>query len=245
MAFIVRQTQGEGFEPPPAGVHNGVCVDLIDQGMVMGKFGPKHKVRFVFELEMRNAQGQAYWVNEFFTATISEKSNLGKFLAMWRGRPIEPNEEIDIEKCIGIYALLVIDHQTRDGKTYARISAIQRPVKKFPPSGTYNPQATRQRMMQAQGQQRSIQNPAHQQAGQQPVQWRQPQQQPPQQGLMPHQQAPQNFAMPQQQPPQQSFNPQQGQPPPQSGNFAIPARQPQQPVDPNFDVPQDEEDIPF
>lgn len=224
MAFVVRQTQGEAFEPPPPGVHNAVCVDMIDQGMVMGKFGPKHKIRFVFELEMRNQNNQAYWVNEFFTATISEKSNLGKFLAMWRGRPIGQGEEIDIEKCIGIYALLVIDHQTRDGKTYARINGIQRPVKKFQPSGTYDGQATRQRMMQSQAQQRSdprnYQQP-HQGFApglpqqQQPVNWRQPtQQNQPQPGFQPAW-------------PQQQQQPQQ------------PQRQP----DNDFEPPMDDSDL--
>lgn len=131
MGLIVRDG-GKSFTPAPEGQHSAVCVDIIDLGMVEttwnGKTKQSHKCRIVFEISEENEQGQRHTVREQFTASLSEKAALRKFLESWRGKPFTDDElkGFDLEALWCAPALIQVVHQARGDKTYANISSIMK-----------------------------------------------------------------------------------------------------------------------
>ena len=148
---MVLQCKDSGdFKPHPEGIHPAICVDVVDLGLVETEFqGQKrmvNKVKVVFESEQKTEDGKACTVSKNFTASLHPKSNLSAFIGKWRGRPVLPGESISLDKLVGACCTLVISHQKNlSGKTYAGIDAVSKPTKKVTPSGTYDPEAARQR----------------------------------------------------------------------------------------------------
>ena len=135
------------FAPCPEGVHSAVCVDCIDLGVKETQYGPKRKLRMVFEIADRMENGKPYSVSRSFTASLHQKATLSNFLSKWRGRAVSEGEEIDFDKLITANATLVVSHMVGEtGKTFACIDAISKPTKKLAPSGSYDPAAARQRI---------------------------------------------------------------------------------------------------
>jgi len=151
MSNMVLQCKDSGdFKPHPEGIHPAICVDVVDLGLVETEFqGQKrmvNKVKVVFESEQKTEDGKACTVWKNFTASLHPKSNLSAFIGKWRGRPVLPGESISLDKLVGACCTLVISHQKNlSGKTYAAIDAVSKPTKKVTPSGTYDPEAARQR----------------------------------------------------------------------------------------------------
>lgn len=141
--MILKCKENSDYVPHPEGIHPAVCVDVIDLGMVDVKYGEEektvHKLRLVFETEEKMEDGRNFIVSKKFTASLHPKANLNKFISTWRGKTIHPDEEIELEKLIGVSCVLVISHQELpDGKVYASIDAVSKPTKKLTPSGGYD-----------------------------------------------------------------------------------------------------------
>ncbi len=92
---------GGDFQQPPTGVPLGRCVSLIDHGTQNGEYqGQPTSRREVFVgFELPNelipkgqSQGLPFLVGKFYTASISEKSNLRRDLINWRGRDFTKEE---------------------------------------------------------------------------------------------------------------------------------------------------------
>jgi hypothetical protein len=100
------------------GTHFARCVWVVDLGTQATDFGPKRKVLIGWELPQitRTYDGQAEpaIVSKFFTACLSEKSNLRRDLELWRGRAFAPAElaGFDLRKLLGVTCLLTICHPT-------------------------------------------------------------------------------------------------------------------------------------
>ena len=103
MPLVIKEQEGH-FEPAPPGLHEAVCVDVVDLGMVDGKFGPKRKLKLVWQLKMRNKQGEPYQVRQSYTQSLFDGSNLRRDLESWRGRSFTDAERknFDVEKLIGV-----------------------------------------------------------------------------------------------------------------------------------------------
>lgn len=133
------------FLPAPEGVHDAVCVDVVDLGLVevtwKGKTNKSHKVRITWELdkEMPEGKGRFIAMNRY-TFSMDKKSNLRKMLKSWRGRDFT-NEEMngfDLEKIVGVPCQLVISHNEKDGTIYANVeSVIKAGKEKLSQSGKY------------------------------------------------------------------------------------------------------------
>lgn len=89
------------FEQPPIGTHVARCIKLIDigtqRGEYQGKATMKRQVIVGFELPNElmtegDYAGKPFTVSRFYTASLSEKANLRKDLANWRGRDFTPEE---------------------------------------------------------------------------------------------------------------------------------------------------------
>jgi len=141
----------EGPKPHAEGVFSGVCVDLVDLGVVEDDWNGQrrlvHKLRLLFETEHRDEVGKAGLIAKTFTASLHPKSKLAGFLGAWRGRPVVPGDSVDLKNLVGASCTLVISHrQNLVGRNYASIDAVSKPTRKVAPSGQYNPAETRRRI---------------------------------------------------------------------------------------------------
>jgi hypothetical protein len=148
--MVLQCKESGDYKPHPEGIHPAVCVDVMDLGLVetdyQGQRRMVNKVKVVFESEQRTQEGKPCTVAKSFTASLHPKAKLSEFLGKWRGRPLVPGENIELDKLIGASCTLVISHQQNMvGKTYASIDAVSKPTKKVTPSGTYDAALARQR----------------------------------------------------------------------------------------------------
>lgn len=134
---IVAKANGDGktFDPAPAGVHQGVCVDVIDLGVLdvtwQGKSKKQHKINVAWQITETREDGKPFLVFKRYTLSLSEKANLRKDLESWRGRAFTRDEEMgfDVESVIGANCLLNIQHNEVADKTYANVVSIMPLVK--------------------------------------------------------------------------------------------------------------------
>lgn len=127
MPIIAKDTGGGEFTPHPEGMHQMVCIDVIDNGIVTTAFGEKHKITIRWQSEERNAKGHRLTVQKRYTLSLHEKAGLRQDLQAWRGRPFTAEEArgFDVEKLLGVNALVnVIHKKAEDGKVWANVAAV-------------------------------------------------------------------------------------------------------------------------
>lgn len=114
------------YETAPQGLHNAVCVDVVDLGIVDTPFGPTDQIKIVWQLEEENKKGFRFLVSKRYNPSKSPKSNLRKMLEAWRLKPFTKEEmnEFDIEKLIGVNCQITIGHKITDDATYANVLAV-------------------------------------------------------------------------------------------------------------------------
>lgn len=137
MSLYARENRRE-WTQTPEGLHQAVCIDVVDLGLVKTEWGEKPKVRLVFQVGLFNEDGTEilntdtdpparFQVRRDFGLSLSEKSLLRPFLESWRGKKFtkEELEGFDLDKLLGVNCQLQIIHNvTEAGKTYANIQAV-------------------------------------------------------------------------------------------------------------------------
>ncbi len=132
MPFIVTGSDTKMYTPAPEGTQQGVCVDIIDLGMLPNPFKEgtfQRKVDVVWQLADTRDDGKRHQVKKRYTASLNDKATLRHDLESWRGRPFTFDElaGFDLESIKGANCLLNIVHKagTKDpSKTYANVAAI-------------------------------------------------------------------------------------------------------------------------
>jgi len=137
MAIMAKEST-RVWTQAPEGLHQAVCCDVVDLGLVKTEWGEKPKVRVIFQLAIFDEDGaelynpditdadKRFEVRRDFGLSLAEKSLLRPFLESWRGRKFtrEELDGFDLEKLIGINCQAQIIHNiTEQGKTYANIQA--------------------------------------------------------------------------------------------------------------------------
>lgn len=116
----------KNFEPAPEGTFKAVCVDSTLPKEIQTQYGIQTMFRLVFELDALRSDGTKYcaWSRNF-SPSLHEKSNLRKFLKSWFGRDLLSDElaDFDTERLVGRPAQILIQHDVRNGNTYANIIA--------------------------------------------------------------------------------------------------------------------------
>jgi hypothetical protein len=112
------------FKPAPEGLWDGVCIDVVDKGIVPTEWGPKHKVQFrwVVNAEPKRNDGKPHMVSMSYPISMDERSNLRKMLELWRGRKFTPEElkKFDLETVLHAPCQIQVAHDTgSDGDPYA------------------------------------------------------------------------------------------------------------------------------
>lgn len=129
---------GKVFEPAPDGVHQAVCVDVVDLGILdvtwQGVTKQQRKVNVAWQINEDRDDGKPYLVFKRYTLSLHEKAGLRKDLESWRGRKFTRDEELgfDIEKLLGVNCLLNITHNQVGDRTYANVVSIMPLAKGMP-----------------------------------------------------------------------------------------------------------------
>ena len=128
MPLVIKESGAQHFEPAPPGLHEAVCVDVVDMGIVVGKFGPKSKVKVIWQIKMLNKEGERFQARATYTQSLMEGSNLRRDLESWRGRSFTPDElkAFDLEKLLGVNCQLSLKHaiSKSTGRTYAQVTVV-------------------------------------------------------------------------------------------------------------------------
>jgi hypothetical protein len=119
-----------------------VLVDITDLKKRITQYGEKDEFRLVFETECMDEENDrrfCIW-SRGYTPSLNEKAALRKDLKRLMGRELTTAElsEFDVESLIGFGVKLIIQHETKDDRTYANISfMVPDKEKALKPSGKY------------------------------------------------------------------------------------------------------------
>ena len=138
----LKVTEGGGggdFTPVPAGVHIGVCNQVIDLGThdntYQGETKKRHEVyigwqipALLIDVEVDGKQEKhTMEIGNFYTMSLNAKAKLRKHLDAWRGRDFT-KEELDgfeLFSIIGAACQLQVTNTTaQDGKVKAKVETI-------------------------------------------------------------------------------------------------------------------------
>jgi hypothetical protein len=131
MPIVAKEPEGQ-FVAAPEGLHQAVCVDVIDLGQELNKFRDpptmQPKVRIVWQIDEVNPEsGRRFEVAEKYTLSLHEKAALRHHLEAWRGKAFTDQElkGFDLEVLKGVNCQLQIVHKLGSkGGTFANVQAI-------------------------------------------------------------------------------------------------------------------------
>jgi len=140
----LSEKRNSNFTPHPEtdGPIKAVLVDVTELKKRMTQYGEKDEFRLVFETEVideENDRRFCIW-SRGYTPSLNEKAALRKDLKKMMGRDLTQLEldEFDLEALIGHGVKLIIQHETKDDRTYANISFMSPDKDKaLKPSGKY------------------------------------------------------------------------------------------------------------
>jgi hypothetical protein len=141
----LSEKKQSNFTPHPEtdGPIKAVLVDVTELKKRMTQYGEKEEFRLVFETEVEDEENDrrfCIW-SRGYTPSLNEKAALRKDLKKMMGRDLTSAElgEFDLEAMIGHGVKLIIQHETKEDRTYANISfmAPDRDKTTLKPSGKY------------------------------------------------------------------------------------------------------------
>jgi len=129
MSSFANMQEKSTFTPAPVGAHGARLYQAIDLGTQESSYyGPKRKVLLIFELPGKLMDsGEPFTVSNWYTASLSKKSNLRQDLISWMGRDLIPEEiqNFDWGVVKDIPCLVNVVHHTKDdGTVIAKIQSI-------------------------------------------------------------------------------------------------------------------------
>lgn len=139
---MIAKAKTKDFEPCPEYTGRAMCVDVTPLKKVTTAYGEREVFRFVFEIDEEREDGSRWCVwSSGFTLTLSEKASLRKFLRNWLGRELTQAEldGFDVETMLHKDAFIVVNHNSKDGVTFANIASCTplRGVEPLKPSGKF------------------------------------------------------------------------------------------------------------
>jgi hypothetical protein len=126
MPIYSRDNRRE-FETAPEGLHQAVCCDVVDLGMMPTQWGEKLKAEIRWQTDTKDSEGRRHLVVARFTNTLHEKGRLRPLLEAWRGRKFTTEElkQFDLEKLLHANCQIQLVHNVAEnGKKYANVQAI-------------------------------------------------------------------------------------------------------------------------
>ena len=138
MALIAAATGGAEFKQVPPGMYVARCFRVIDLGTQktqwQGKEKWSRKVLIQWELHGEDDAGEPLTlddgkpmsVSKRYTLSLGENAQLRADLKSWRGRDFTPDElaGFDVKNILGVWCMVNIAHDTKDGKTYTNVASV-------------------------------------------------------------------------------------------------------------------------
>jgi hypothetical protein len=113
------------FEIVPSGNHVAICNAVVDLGMQPGSGMYPEPKRQEYTKDGVEKEGPMS-IGRSFTASMSEKANLRKFVESWFGKKFQSDDhaaDFDLFNVLGRKCLLNVTHTEKAQKTYANINA--------------------------------------------------------------------------------------------------------------------------
>ena len=129
------RSAGGNFVPAPEGVHNAICVAVIDIGTqestYQGKVRLVPKIILRWEIDEPMEDGRRFIVQQRYTQSVHEKATLRHHLEAWRGRAFTDAElgpgGFSMAKLLGAGCQLQLIHEAgQDGTVYSNIAAVMK-----------------------------------------------------------------------------------------------------------------------
>jgi hypothetical protein len=125
---------GKTFAQCSVGLHRGVCTDVKDLGEVATDWGPKWRLRLIWQVETVDpATGDHFTCAKTYTNSLHKRAKLRADLESWRGRKFSESEakNFDLDALLGAKCLLQVVHYTSEqtGDVYANVTAVLPPEK--------------------------------------------------------------------------------------------------------------------
>ena len=114
---LIAKSGETSYPKVPIGVHKARCIKAIDLGTqkqeYAGEISWKRQILVIWELPEELNNDQPMTISKFYTLSLHEKSNLGKDLTSWRGRPFTETEKqgFDVTNLIGVPCQLNVMHK--------------------------------------------------------------------------------------------------------------------------------------
>lgn len=117
------------FVPAPEGLHQAVCVDVVDKGDQENPYKPGekiHKCQIRWQIEERTEDDKPFLVLSWYTVSLHKKSNLRRDLEAWRGQRFTPIqlEGFELDDLLGKGCQLQVIHKTTENGTFANVQSI-------------------------------------------------------------------------------------------------------------------------
>lgn len=144
---IIAKSSETSYPKVPIGVHKARCVKVIDLGTQKQEYGGeiswKRQILVIWELPEELNNDQPMTISKFYTLSLHEKSNLGKDLTSWRGRPFTETEKqgFDVTKLIGVTCQVNVMHKDNGKEDISSIMPLGKDDKiaeQFNPSVSFD-----------------------------------------------------------------------------------------------------------
>jgi len=116
------------YATPPEGLHQAVCVDVVDLGDQDTPWGSKPKIEIRWQLDEVNPEtGKRFEIRNRYTNSLHEKAALRQTLETWRGKKFTAQElkGWDLEKLLGVNCQVQVVHKPGDeGRVWANVQAV-------------------------------------------------------------------------------------------------------------------------
>ena len=125
---MILRDKGKTFTPAPEGLHQAVCVDFVDLGVMDTPWGEKAQCEVRWQIdEVLPTSGARFLVVKRYTASLNEKATLRHHLESWRGRKFTAEElkGFDTEQLVGVNCMVQIMHVQGTKNPEATFAVVQ------------------------------------------------------------------------------------------------------------------------
>jgi hypothetical protein len=131
MPLTIPEESSGSYEKCPEGNHVAVCCGIVDLGTQYSEKYEKSQRKIMIEWEVSGEtreDGTPYYIDQFYTFSMNEKSALRKDLESWRGVKFTKEDfgRFELSNVIGVGCMLNVVHAEAGDKVYANIASIAR-----------------------------------------------------------------------------------------------------------------------
>ena len=137
MPLAIPEESSGSYEKCPEGNHVAVCCGIVDLGTQYSEKYEKSQRKIMIEWEVTGEtkeDGTPYYIDQFYTFSMNEKSALRNDLESWRGVKFTKDDfgRFELSNVIGVGCMLNVIHNQTGDKVYANIASIARMPKGMP-----------------------------------------------------------------------------------------------------------------